>query len=130
MTFLLDAHPVISFPNGRPAAVDLMDRLLDEGVGISTIVWDEVYEGLLAGREATSRIEQFEQFSTTTPLLAPDVNVARRYAMVRAQLRAEGRLIADDDLWIAATALAHGLRLVSRDRHFRRIPDLQLYPER
>ncbi len=37
------------------------------------------------------------------------------------------KYLIDADLWIAATALVYGLTLVSRDQHFSRIPDLQVY---
>lgn len=46
-------------------------------------------------------------------------------------LKTNGMLIAANDLWIAATALAHGLRLVTRNtQHFRRVPRLEVmeYP--
>ena len=43
-------------------------------------------------------------------------------------LRRQGQLIPDLDLLIAATALAHDLTLVTRNRHhFERIPDLRLH---
>ena len=34
--------------------------------------------------------------------------------------------MSDNDLWIAATALRHGLTVISRDKAFDRIPDLKL----
>ena len=60
-------------------------------------------------------------------LISPDREVARYYARIRLRLRSQALLIADNDLWIAATALTHDLILVSRDRHFLRIPELRLY---
>jgi len=45
------------------------------------------------------------------------------------KLRAQGQPLADNDLWIAATALAYDLTLVTRNQHFRRIPDLKLYAQ-
>jgi len=39
-------------------------------------------------------------------------------------------MVQDPDLLIAATALTHGLTLVTRNvRHFQRVPDLDLYRE-
>jgi tRNA(fMet)-specific endonuclease VapC len=55
--------------------------------------------------------------------------VARVHAEVWAQTRARGEAIGAHDLWIAATALAHGLRLATRNiRDFGRIPGLSLLP--
>ena len=51
-----------------------------------------------------------------------------QFARIRARLRRQGQLIPDLDLLIAATAVTHGLTLVTRNRrHFERIPELALY---
>lgn len=53
--------------------------------------------------------------------------VAWRYAETSRRLRARGERINDNDLWIAATALAHQQSLATRNlNHFRRIENLQL----
>ena len=70
---------------------------------------------------------QFEAFAAALDLIAPDVDIARMYATLRCRLRSQGLLIADNDLWIAATALARDLILVSRDRYCSRIPGLGIY---
>ena len=42
-------------------------------------------------------------------------------------LQANGLLIGTNDLWIAATAIVHGMPLVTRnERHFQRVPKLQV----
>jgi tRNA(fMet)-specific endonuclease VapC len=41
-------------------------------------------------------------------------------------LQANGLLVGANDLWIAATAIVHGMPLVTRnERHFQRVPRLQ-----
>jgi len=40
------------------------------------------------------------------------------------KLPAVGTPIPDNDLWIAAMSLEHDLALVTRDRHFDRIPQV------
>jgi predicted nucleic acid-binding protein len=51
-----------------------------------------------------------------------------RFAFIRGELRANGQLIGDADLLIAATALEHDLTLVTQNlHHFNRIPGLKLY---
>jgi tRNA(fMet)-specific endonuclease VapC len=59
------------------------------------------------------------------PVLPFDVGAARRYGEIRAELERRGRPIGDADLHIAATAVAHGLVMVTGNiRHFQRIPGL------
>jgi tRNA(fMet)-specific endonuclease VapC len=53
--------------------------------------------------------------------------VARIHAELWAQLEATGRLIGAHDLWIAATALAHGMGLATGNANeFRRVPGLRV----
>lgn len=128
MIYLIDADWLISFLNGRPEAVQTLSQLADEGIVVSIITWGEIYEGLLTLPDSDRRLAEFEEFTVNIDLIAPDVGVARQYAQIRSRLRSEGLLIPDNDLWIAATALAFDLTIVSRDQHFVRIPDLRRYP--
>ena len=60
-------------------------------------------------------------------MLLPDAEVAWRFGQTFRYLRDNGRLIGSNDMWIAATALAHGLPVVTRNvAHFRRVPDLEV----
>lgn len=129
MSSLLDTDWLISFLNGRKDAVTLVTRLADEGVAVSVISCGEVYEGLLHDPQAARRTAQFERFTDTVDVVAPDARIACVYARIRSQLRAQGKLIPDNDTWIAATALAYHFTLVSPDQHFSRVPDLKLFIE-
>ncbi|MBI4320686.1 MAG: type II toxin-antitoxin system VapC family toxin [Chloroflexi bacterium] len=127
MSYLLDADWVISFLNGRPNAVQLVEKLANRGLAISIITWGEVYEGLIGLPSFARHMVAFEELTATTEIISLDTEVARRYAVIRSDLRSRGLLLADNDLWIAATALARDLTLVSRDQHFERIPGLKLH---
>jgi tRNA(fMet)-specific endonuclease VapC len=53
--------------------------------------------------------------------------VMLRFGHLKAELEAAGTPLADADLLIAATALEHGMALVTGNtKHFARIPGLQL----
>jgi tRNA(fMet)-specific endonuclease VapC len=87
---------------------------------------------LLAGFEGGKR--QRENRTLLTQLLAkpnlnvllPDRTTAEWYARLYVQLRRAGTPIPANDIWIAAITLQHDLRLLTRDEHFRRIPQLLL----
>jgi predicted nucleic acid-binding protein len=62
-------------------------------------------------------------------LLLPDRDAAWHYGQIYRFLRDNGRLIGGNDLWIAATALAHQSPVVTRDiEHYRRVPGLEVIP--
>lgn len=52
--------------------------------------------------------------------------VARVHAEVWAELAARGETLGAHDLWIAATALAHGVGVATLDADFRRVPGLRV----
>lgn len=52
------------------------------------------------------------------------VKIADTYGNLKATLESQGFTPNDNDLWIAATALASGYLLVTRDQDYSRIPGL------
>lgn len=125
--YLLDADWIISFLNGRRDAFELIERLADEGLAMSVITYGEIYEGVLSTASPTHHLGRLDEFADRVDVILPDTGVARHYGIIRSDLRSRGQLIPDNDIWIAATALAHDLTVVSRDQHFMRIPGLNLY---
>jgi tRNA(fMet)-specific endonuclease VapC len=73
--------------------------------------------------------ESTEAQALVAPLQVLDIDaaVARLYGKTARQLRTRGELIGANDLWIACTAQAAGLPIVTRNvEHFRRVPGLQV----
>lgn len=54
-----------------------------------------------------------------------NLETARWYGVIKDNLRRRGRLIPDNDIWIAAIAMQRGLILVTRDAHFNEVESLQ-----
>lgn len=128
MSYLVDSDRVAWYLKGRPEAVSLLDDLASHGLAISLITYGELYEGIYYG--ATPRLSEqgFQAFLKLVDVLPLNRSIMRRFARIRGELRQRGDLIPDPDLLIAATALHHGLILVTGNvRHFQRITDLPLY---
>ena len=60
----------------------------------------------------------------TVEVLLPARETAEQYARLFVQLKQAGTPVPDNDLWIAALALQHQLTLITRDKHFERVPQL------
>lgn len=97
-----------------------------DGWALSAVTVGELQAGVLMATPAArpARLARLSAALAVAPTLAVDDVVAARYGELRA---ASGRRPAND-LWIAATALAHDLRLVTRDVGQSRLPlvDVQL----
>lgn len=64
--------------------------------------------------------------AAASAVLACDAATAAAYGEIKAELRARGTPIPENDLWIAALARHHRLTLVCRDAHFSSVPDLKV----
>lgn len=97
---------------------------------ISVISVSELLHGVRRDPHDARRIRRqavIEQILDAVEQIAIDSSVARLHADVWAKLESAGEMIDAHDLWIAATALAHGLELATLNRrHFERVPGLAL----
>ena len=95
-------------------------------VWIPLIVLGEIKAGFLGGTERKRNEILLTGLlaKATVGILLPGRETAEQYARIFVQLKRAGTPIPDNDLWIAAQALEHDLILMTRDRHFERIPQL------
>jgi tRNA(fMet)-specific endonuclease VapC len=129
MASLLDTSTLSEVMKGRDANVSRRAQIYLSAHGhftFSIITRYEILRGLKA-KGAAKQIALFEQqcrLSTVIPLTDEIVVIA---ANVYADLHAKGRIITDADILIAATAIHHGLTLVTENAaHFSRIPLLTI----
>jgi tRNA(fMet)-specific endonuclease VapC len=108
------------------------DAALAERLGLCDEVWiplivpAEIKAGFLGGnRRHRNEILLRKLLSkATVGVLLPDRETAEHYARLFVQLKRAGTPVPDNDLWIAALALQHDLQLITRDKHFKNIPQL------
>ncbi len=128
MTYLVDTDWVASALKGRSEATTLLGALSSEGLAISLITYGEIYDGIYHGISPASQEAGFLAFLQNVDVVPLDLDIMRRFARLRGELRGAGKPISDFDLLIAATALRNNFTLVTRNlRHFKRIPSLSIY---
>jgi tRNA(fMet)-specific endonuclease VapC len=122
--FLLDTNIVIALLQGDGTVLSNLDRASD--VFISAVVMGELFFGAAKSARSTENIAKVEQFATGRAIISCDLEVAREYGHLKQRLREKGRPLPENDIWLAAAAIHHGLVLVTRDRHFQEVEELQV----
>lgn len=89
-------------------------------LAIPVVVVGELLAGFGLGRREHRNRAELSAFLRSPRVRVLDFTVATadRYAAVLRRLRDLGRPIPTNDLWIAASALEHGMSLFTRDAHF------------
>ena len=121
---LLDTSAYIAFLKGHPGVKQVI-QTADE-INLNPVVLGELLAGFMKGnREARNR-EIMQEFmeSPRVRLRAIDEETSERYAAIFNYLREKGLPIPTNDLWIAATAMQFGLRVVTTDGHFQKVPQI------
>lgn len=121
---LLDTNAYAAFKRGEPGALDIVQTA--DTLGLSTVVLGELLGGFALGARAERNRRELTAFleSPRVKVLAVSETTAEFYASVFAALRRKGQPIPTNDLWVAATALEHGLGLFTYDRHFQTVDGL------
>jgi tRNA(fMet)-specific endonuclease VapC len=124
---VLDTNTLIYFfkRQGRVA-----ERLLAQPpreIGVPTIVIYELEVGIAKSTSPEKRRRQLTELLAAVTVLPFGAAEAQQAARIRAELERAGEPIGPYDILIAATALAHGGRLATRNvKEFGRVPDLLL----
>ena len=130
MAFLFDTDAISELlrPKPAPTYVRWIRKVDREDQFVSAITVGELYEGAYRSPAKDRHLANIEQRVLPAVTVLPyDSAVAKVFGRVRAELEAAGTRLDDADLQIAATAIYHGLELVTGNlRHFRRIPDLEI----
>lgn len=121
---IADTSVFIARETGRPLAIEL----LPERIGVSVITIGELRAGVLAAATLEARDRRLATLSEASKLEAIpiDERVAEAWARLRVTLRDAGLRMGVNDSWIAATALAHGVAVITQDQDYAAVAGLEL----
>jgi predicted nucleic acid-binding protein len=121
---LADTSIFIGLETGRFDAA----RFTNFEWGISAITLGELRLGVLNAQdpESASRRLSTYQLAQRFEALSVDEAVSDAWALLVSRLRAAGRKAPINDSWIAATAIAHGVPVVTQDADYDAMPDVQV----
>lgn len=121
---LLDTSAYSAFLRGHAALTDTLQRT--DRIVLTPIVLGELAAGFRAGGRRGKNEAELRRMlaSPRVEVAVVDAETAERYAVILHGLRSAGTPIPTNDIWIAASAMQHGLRLLTTDTHFERIPQI------
>ncbi len=128
MKYILDTDWIINLLAGNKEAEERIQHLDPDDIMISLVTVAEIYEGAFAYANPEEHLHSFRTFLSHFQLINLNLSIMEKFAETRSYLRRTGRLIADFDILLGATALHHGFTVLTYNKkHFERIPDLPIY---
>jgi tRNA(fMet)-specific endonuclease VapC len=126
--YLLDTNICIYIRQKKPETLLRKFEMLRPGeAAISVITHGELLFGAEKSVQRTKALERLQELVLVLPALPLPESAAEKYGRVRAELESRDEMIGNNDLWIAAHALAAELILVTNnDREFRRVRGLKV----
>ncbi len=114
----LDTSAYSHFRRGEVQLVAHIDRA--EWIGVPSVVLGELWAGFLSGTRADENEAELVEFLAhpIVEVLPLDASVARIYGEIFTDLRAHGRQLPTNDLWVAAAAVRAGAIVLTFDAHF------------
>jgi tRNA(fMet)-specific endonuclease VapC len=126
--YLLDTNICIYIRQRRPEAVFRRFGKLRPGeAALSVVTYGELFYGAAKSAQRIAALERLRELVHMLPALPLPENAGEAYGAIRADLESKGKMIGNNDLWIAAHALAAGLTLVTNnEKEFRRVRALKV----
>jgi predicted nucleic acid-binding protein len=113
---LLDTSVLIAIESGR----ELRTEAMPETTAISVVTKAELRVGIFAAKDVETRDRRLATFELANRIVALPVDdaVSRAWAQMRAYLAASRDRVTVNDMWIAATAAAHEIPVLTQDADF------------
>src|SRR5437667_10081767 len=102
---LLDTNILIALFASEPVVLARLAAAPE--VFVPAVAIGELYYGAVRSSHPETNIARIEAFAETAAVIGCDVGTARHYGTIKNDLRAKGRPIPENDIWIAAVASQH-----------------------
>ena len=124
MRVALDSNVYSLLFRGHAMVAEIVRR--SQEVVLSAVVIGELLYGYRYGSRMARNLRELDDFLANPRVTLATVSrtTADRYARIATSLRAKGRPIPTNDIWIAAHAMETGSELISSDGHFKHVDGL------
>jgi tRNA(fMet)-specific endonuclease VapC len=125
MKIVIDTNIYVDFAVGKSDVVDFL-AFQNMEMFLPAVVAGELFYGFIKGSRSAFNEERFHGFIETlnVSIIPIDEEVARKYAIIFLDLSSKGNRIPINDVWIAACCMSIGGTLLTRDRHFEQVAQI------
>jgi tRNA(fMet)-specific endonuclease VapC len=124
MRLLVDTSAYSGFMRGHPE-IKIAIQEADE-IYVNAIVLGELGAGFIKGRRRRKNEAELKRFLGSPRVNLVDVteDTAERYAVILNSLWRAGTPIPTNDIWISASAMEHGLHVLTADDHYQKVSQI------
>jgi len=126
LKLVLDTNIYSDYAEGLPQTVDFM-ATHGEHMYLPSVVLGELNFGFMKGSRKRFNERKLQQFISRlkVEIIDVDADVARKYAIIYLSLQTRGAKIPLNDVWIAASCMEVGGTLLTRDKHFEVVEQIE-----
>jgi tRNA(fMet)-specific endonuclease VapC len=126
LKIVLDTNVYSDFAEGLPEVVDIL-ATSGEHLLMPSIVLGELSYGFMKGSRRDLNENKLLQIidQLKMEIITVDQHVARKYGIIYSSLVKKGKMIPINDVWIAACCMETGGTLLTRDKHFEFIDQIE-----
>jgi predicted nucleic acid-binding protein len=126
LKLVLDTNIYCDYAEGLPDVVDAI-ATYGQCILIPSVVLGELFFGFMKGSRQQFNEKRLRQVVNRLKIEIIDVNtdVARKYAMIYLSLQKRGMKIPINDVWVAACCMEVGGTLLTRDKHFELLDQIE-----
>jgi len=126
LKLVLDTNIYSDYAEGLSQTVDFM-ATHGKHIYLPSVVLGELNFGFMKGSRRQFNERKLQEFISRlrVEIIDVDADVARKYAIIYLSLRTSGAKIPINDVWIAASCMEVGGTLLTRDRHFEVVEQIE-----
>lgn len=127
MKLVIDTNIYCDYAEGLPGVVDFLAIHGEEDFFLPSVVIGELTYGFMKGSRQEFNERKLQQIIKKLQIGIIDVSrdVARKYALIYSSLVNKGTKIPINDVWISACCMEIGGTLLTRDKHFQHVEQIE-----
>lgn len=121
---MLDTSAYSAFLRGNAEIKSSLQQASE--IFLNPVILGELLAGFLMGKREKKNRTVLQEFlsSSRVKVVEIDEETSERYAVIINYLRKEGTPIPTNDLWISASAMQYGLKVLTTDSHYLKVPQI------